>query len=471
MNAEGPTHTLSSSEKAMETFLRESAAFQNPLLGSEIQGMPTLPALKAMAQKMGDDSVDMSAGDIGDTGQPMNPAFIQKLEKIRDELIKNGHNEFERRPGEVHEYPIQYKQDYPVVLEAVAKSLGITMPYRALQTSSGRSLLECMLHAWEKLVDSKNKNNQKGIVVDPLSWPGFSELAKDRNIQTVYAPTIQGHSLGASSEGLEKALTFAQKQGITPIGIYTISPSNPTGLTLNPEELAKMVQIAASHKIPIMLDGFYAPLHPNSLNAAIPMSYLEEKLTPEKLQYLTLVTGTTKMIGSNEKTAEAFSLAPEGYEDMANLLIKNAKGRAQRLNVYPHPDHALATLGIHRFGLHEAMGARYEAVEAGRQAIKAACDELGIGLTIGDSFYGVTTLTKNGKGLIRDEKGRPITDPSRAVNTLATKYGLVGAPGPMFRPQDEASVLLRLTAASTAKKIARLKQILAQMISNTERHA
>ncbi|MBI2464276.1 aminotransferase class I/II-fold pyridoxal phosphate-dependent enzyme [Candidatus Peregrinibacteria bacterium] len=471
MNAEASTHDLSSSEKAMETFLKEFKAFQNPLERKQIPGMPSLPALKKMAQSMGGESVDMSAGDIGDTGQPMNTNFIKKLDEVRDDLISDGHKGFEPRPGEVHGYPINYQQDYPVVIEAVAKSLGITLPYKAIQTGSGRSLLENILNGWEKLAETNGTNGQKVIVVDPLAWPGLSELADDLRIQTLYMPVSEGHSLGASPEGLKKALAFARKKNISPIGIYTISPSNPSGLTLSPELLAKMIKLAAKHKIPLMQDGFYAPLHPEGHQNAIPMKYLEEKLTPEELQYFGIAIGTTKVIGSNEKTAEAFWMAPKGYEAVATGIIGEATKKKLKRNNYPHPDHALATLALHRYGIHEAMGDRYTAIETQRKAIRDLCDELGLGLTIGDSFYGVAALVKDGKSLIRDNESRPITDPSQAVNTLAKKYGLVGAPGPLFRPENEAAVLLRLTAASTAEKIQKLKEILAQMITNVERYA
>lgn len=471
MNAEGPTHTLSPSEKAMETFLRESAAFQNPLLGSEIQGMPSLPALKKMAQQMGDDSVDMSAGDIADVGIDMDSNFLKTKDETRKALIKAGHKKlFGYCPGELDGYPSGYTQEYPVVIERVAKSLGITQPYESLQSISGRTILADCLSGWEQLADIEGIKGKRGIIADPLSWPGMKTLADGKSIKTLYAPVIPTHSLGASPEGLEKTLTFAKEKKITPIGIYTIIPSNPTGLTPTPDDLVEMVKIAAKHKIPFMIDAFYAPLHPEGHNTAIPMAYLQEKLTEEELQFLSIAIGTTKIIASGAKTAEIFWFAPKGYENIARTISKRATKEKLDRNAYPIARFALQTYHLHEYGIHKAMGNRYKAIETGRQAIRELCNDLDLPLTIGASYYGITALVKGGKSLIRDEEGRPITDPSKAVNTLATQYGLVGAPGPMFRPEDQAAVLLRLTAASTAEKIARLKQILAQMIDNAERH-
>ena len=102
--------------------------------------------------------------------------------------------------------------------------------------------------------------------------------------------------------------------------------------------------------------------------------------------------------------------------------------------------------------------------------MKRACDDLGLPLSIGGSFYGTVALAdEEGESLIRDQEGRPITDARQVSELMTGRFGLVGAPGGMFSPAPEASSMVRLTAAVTLEDVEKVRGILGQMVDEARR--
>ena len=262
-------------------------------------------------------------------------------------------------------------------------------------------------------------------------------------------------------------LEFARDNGLTPIAAVPILPSNPTGVGMERTELARFIEAAAAADLPVMIDAFYSPLVPEGHAEAVPLGWLERELAPEALAYLGVLVGETKVTSSQNKTGTMIWLAPKGHDDIANVVIETALTRMRAINGYPRPQDALVAYALHTFpgGVHAAMGPRYEALDATRRAMRAACDEYDLPFSIGGSFYGTAALVdEDGQSLIRDGDGHPLTDPRQVSELLINEFGLVGAPGGMFTPAPEGASMVRLTAAVTLEDVEKVGGIFGRLV-------
>ncbi|MBI4975753.1 aminotransferase class I/II-fold pyridoxal phosphate-dependent enzyme [Candidatus Peregrinibacteria bacterium] len=467
----------SASQLAMDEFLNHAEGFKEPRIAVDDPNLPTLPGLKAMAQSRktrGFQTLDQSAGDIAEVGAPLNYDFRKWKDEVRDSIKDDkGNKVFPHVEGEVFGYEANYRQQYPVVLEELAKSWGLKeTPFKGIQTVSGRNAIDCALRG----LKSRKKNyyeDRDAIIMDPMAWSGYGPLAEGLDVKIIHAPAVKGHGLSLSADGLSEAIEFASKKGFRIIGAVPIVPSNPTGESMSHEDLRNIILDGAKNDVPIMADAFYSPLHKEGHRAAVDLGDLEDNLPPEVLAYFGILVGETKVLSSQQKTGSMLWLAPEGHDKIATHMYKTGMKRLLDTNTYPRPNEALAAYALHTFtgGIHAAMGPRYEKLDEARVEMRRAMDELGLPFTIGDSFYGVAALTdpKTGEGLLKDQLGRPLTRPNDVANRLAEEYGLVGAPGAMFSPAPEAGQMVRLTAAVTVENVRKLQEVIGRMISDASK--
>jgi aspartate/methionine/tyrosine aminotransferase len=466
-----PTSGASPSELAMARFVERSPGLRNPQIAVKVPGLPTLPDLKKLARDRraaGHDVIDQSAGDIDDVGQPLAVEFCRSIPEVRDRLIAAGHPEFRRTEGDAFGYPGNYQQQYGVVTEMLACSWGIQKtPFRAMQTNSGRTAIALVLHGLIARAEEAGRKGKMCLILDPLAWSGYMPLADARNLTIVQAPAIPKYGLATSAEGLAAALGFARDQQLEPIAAIPIIPSNPTGVGLHREELRRFMETAAAADLPVMIDAFYSPLAPEGHAAAIPLGWLEQQLADEPLSYLGILVGETKVTSSQNKTGSILWMAPPKNSSIARTVIETAMHRMRATNSYPRPQEALVAYALHTFpeGIQAAMGPRYRALDATRTAMKLACDELSLPLSIGGSFYGTAALLgEDGQSLIRDSEGRPVTDARKVSELMISRFGLVGAPGGMFSSAPEAGSMVRLTAAVTLEDVEKVRRIFGQMV-------
>jgi len=464
-NSESP------SSLAMDRFVLASPGLREPRLAAEVPGLPTLPDLKKLAQDRraaGHAVIDQSAGDIDDVGQPLSDAFVAWIPEARAQLVAAGSAGLRVTAGDAYGYPGNYQQQYPAVVAALSRSWGLERtPFRGLQTVSGRAVLDFTFRGLLARAADTGRSGRPALILDPLAWSGYGPLAGDLGITLVHAPAVPGRGLGASAEGVAAAIEFARSQGLDPIAAMPILPSNPTGVGMPPDELRALIETAAGDDVPVLVDAFYSPLAPEGHAAAVPLGWLEQALAPEALAYLGVIVGETKVTSSQNKTGSVLWLAPEGDAAIADRVVGAAAKRMRTTNAYPRPQEAVVAYALHTFagGVHEAMGARYTALDDARNAIRAACDELGLPLSVGGSFYGTVGLVgPDGAGLVRDEEGRPAADAKGVIETLVGRFGLVGAPGGMFSSAPEAGKLVRLTAAVTLSDVERVRGILVRML-------
>ncbi|MFT4974323.1 MAG: aspartate/methionine/tyrosine aminotransferase [Myxococcota bacterium] len=463
--------TPSASAAAMERFVARADGLRRPTISVSDPSLPTLPDLKKLAQDRraaGLPVIDQSAGDINDIGEPLSPDFAAWIPQARAQLVAAGCKSLRETSGDAYGFPGNYQQQYPQVLDVLAKSWGITGPYRGLQTVSGRAVLDFTLRG---LLARAGDVPAPCIILDPLAWSGYQPLAADLGIQIINAPALAG-GLANSAEGLSSALALARSKGMTPITVMPVLPSNPTGVGMSVDALARFIEVAAEVDLPVTIDAFYSPLAPEGHAAAVPLAALAARLPPEVLRLVGVIVGETKVTSSQNKTGSVLWLAPEGYVRTADTIIGAAMERMKTTNSYPRPQEALVAYALHTFpgGLQAAMGPRYVALDRTRAAMKASCDRLGLPLSIGGSFYGtVGLINEDGQALVRDTEGRPMTAPADVSRTLIERFGLVGAPGGMFSSAPEANQLVRLTAAVGLDDVRRLEAILEQMRDEAHR--
>ncbi len=455
---------------ALERFVAASAGLREPRFSVPVPGLPTLPDLKKMARdrrSAGLQVIDQSAGDIDDVGQPMHPDLPAWVAETRARLVAGGATELRQTTGDAYGYPGNYQQQYPAVLAILAKSWGITGPSLSMHTLSGRAVLDCAFRGLIARAKARGLPPPYAIALDPLAWSGYQPLAADLGLDLLHLPAVPGHGLAASAQGLAAALEFARGHGSTVIGALPVVPSNPSGSGLSEDDLAALAETAAAAQVPVLIDGFYSPLDPHGHANCVPMAALHGRLAPEVLGHVGLVVGETKVASSQNKTASLFWCAPTGHDGIARAVLHQANERLKATNLYPRPQEAVVAAALHTFagGLQAAMGPRYLALDGARQAMRSVCDRLGIPLSIGGSFYGTAALVDgSGQSLLRDENGQPLADARAVIAALVTRYGLVGAPGAMFSPAPEATLLVRLTAAVTLADVERVGGILETLL-------
>ena len=461
----------------MARFVQQSPGLREPQVAVKIPGPPTLPDLKKIARDQRDagvDILDQSAGDIDDVGKPLGDAFLAFIEDARDTLCREGHEGFARKSGEAYGFPACYRQQFPIVNATLARSWGLSEPgtYDTLQTISGRTAIDLALRGMVARADDAGKGPRRALILDPLAWSGYEPLASAFGLELIHLPALPHSGLRATAEGLAAALEMARTRKLTPIGAIPILPSNPTGVGTSHEELRRYVETAAESDLPVMIDAFYSPLAPEGHAEAVPMAELQAQLAPEAAAYLGMLVGETKVTSSQNKTATLIWLTPGAGSAIGSRILGVAGARMRAANAYPRPSEALVAYALHTFpaGVHAALGPRYLALDAARKAMREVCDDLGLPLSIGGSFYGTVALVdREGQPLVRDGAGRPLTDAKAVAEALIGRYGLVGAPGGMFSPAPEASSLLRLTAAVTLADVAKLRGILESMLAGASR--
>jgi hypothetical protein len=447
----------------MARFVSSSPGLQEPLRAHLDPTLPTLPDLKKRARDRraaGLVAVDQSAGDIDDVGQPLHPDFPAWVEQTRQRLVSAGQRELRPTSGDAYGYPGHYQQQYPAVVEILADSWGLG-PHQAVQTVSGRNALDLAMRGLVSWARAQGRPGPHALVLDPLAWPGYLPLAEDLGLALIHAPAHGG--LAATADGVREAAHAARAQGLDPIAALPIVPSNPSGVGLDSDTLCQIVQLAEREAMLVLLDAFYSPLSPGGHASAVPVADLRARLSPELLGRIGVLVGETKVTSSQNKTSTLFWLAPAGEDRIARIVIGAALERLKTTNTYPRPQEAVVAAALHTFpgGLQAAMGPRFQALDAARNAMAAVADSRGLPLSIGGSFYGTLGLVDaQGQGLLRDADGRPLTRPKEILEALAGRYGLIGAPGGLFSPAPEASLLVRLTAAVSLEDIGRLDEIL-----------
>lgn len=488
------TNKLSPSAHAMNVYLRGSHDLKQPHFATHVEGLLGLQPLSMKGRQLAQEGrpvVQQGAGDIAELGMPINDALREWMKEIRETVIdaKTGKPAFPRVTGEIFDYSARYVPQFNV-LEPIARNYGITGPFDGRQVNGGRTIIDLTTQAliarWrqEQKRSSTRGKNKVAVILDPLAWPGYKDLYRDMNelfgddfIVGIHTPVVEGHGLGMTAEGVRAAYDFAQDHGRDVIGITPILPSNPTGQGMSRQELQQTVEFGAEHNIATVVDALYSPIAPQGQKAALGLNELAQTMAPEALEYLGMITGVTKATSSQKKTGELFWHLPKGAQNphqVGSEMMNQVNARMTNRNLYPAPDHALATLALHTFpgGIHEALGPRYIALEATRQAVRAIFDQLGIPFTIGGSFYGTAALAdpSTKETYIRDTNGRPVTDPTKIATTLLDRYDLIGAQGAMFSPAQMANTMLRLSAAATPGDIQRLGNLLADMKHSAEKH-
>ncbi|MBT3219151.1 MAG: aminotransferase class I/II-fold pyridoxal phosphate-dependent enzyme, partial [Proteobacteria bacterium] len=345
--------TVAPSTLAMNRFLANAPGLSEPRVAVSIPGLPTLPGLKLLARErmaQGFEVIDQSAGDIADVNQPMSEDFTAWIDEVRSQMAAKGIAQYAATNHTPYGYPGNYIQQFPLVVDKLWESWGARKTACVgIQTNSGRTILDFAFRGLMARIVDINPNAQRALILDPIAWSGYKPLARDLNLKLINSPVMPGHGLASSAEGLRASVAFAKSQGLQPIGMVPIIPSNPAGVGMERGHLKELVEAGAELDIPVMIDAFYSPLAPEGHPTAIPLSFLEDVLTPEVLAYLGVIVGETKVVSSQNKTGSLLWFGPEGQRAIAEKVVGTAKQRMCTTNAYPRPQEALVAYALHTF--------------------------------------------------------------------------------------------------------------------------
>lgn len=477
---------MSPAESRMMGMIDQSQELKEPRLWQPHQNLPDLPQLGVLARQKrseGQQVADMTAGDIANTKKGLNPDFIKHFKDCRYDLKKtDGTPVFAYHDGELYDgLPARYELGFPEVMDTVAQNFGIDIdktPYKGFQTVAGRTALAMAFMGLLERCKQKHPDQAPAVILDAFVWSGYQPLFRKLGIQMIHAPANSEQGLSMSAESLKETFEMAKKKNLAIAGVVPIVPSNPHGHTIDFDELVKIATISANEDTALFFDIFYAALARKGLNEAAPMGRLSKTLPPEVLKYIGFLTGETKVISSNKKTGTIIWFAPKGHEDIATIVNKTAMDEIHRpLSTYPRIDEAWGQYALHTYRsinpeadhIHEAMGERYQLIEANRQKIREIANSLNLGIVGQDSFYMVMALTADdGETLIRNSDGSPVHDPIESIQTLS-RYGILGAPGRLFNPTSATSSMIRVSAASNAAELSIFENGLKALVDNAKK--
>jgi cystathionine beta-lyase len=99
--------------------------------------------------------------------------------------------------------------------------------------------------------------NGDAVVVNPPVYPPFYQFIEHLDRRVVEAPLTAGHRIDPVT--LETAFRTATVAG-RPAAYLLCSPHNPTGTVHTRDELATVIELAARHRVRVVVDEIHAPL-------------------------------------------------------------------------------------------------------------------------------------------------------------------------------------------------------------------
>lgn len=185
---------------------------------------------------------------------------MNRIEKVRQDLIKKGKKIINLSSGNPNEhgiiYPLSTLQNtiYEPDPKGNSKARQAVQSYyekRNLSIAADQVVLtsgtsESYFHLFKLLA----KPGEKILFPNP-SYPLFEEIARLADIELSFYQLDENNGWQTDSIDLEKKITANTR------AIVLISPNNPTGSVLSEETLHHVVQIARKHDVPIISDEVF----------------------------------------------------------------------------------------------------------------------------------------------------------------------------------------------------------------------
>ena len=101
------------------------------------------------------------------------------------------------------------------------------------------------------------RNSNDGIIIPIPQYPLYSALLTLGNGELLPYYLDEERNWGLDAEALERLVTKAIDDGISPRAIVVINPGNPTGQVMSREDLQNIIRICHTHNIMICADEVY----------------------------------------------------------------------------------------------------------------------------------------------------------------------------------------------------------------------
>ena len=218
---------------------------------------------------MDDLGTALAAGDkimLGGGNPAYIPAIQHRFRERMQQLLADG-NEFERLIGD-YSSPGGHLRFRRAVAELLRREYGWPLTENNIALTNGSQ--SAFFYLFNMFGGKYDDGTLKKILL-PLApeYIGYADVGVDGEIFTSNRPRIE--FLG---NGLFKYhVDFDQVKIGADIGAICISrPTNPTGNVLTDEEVARLVQLAAEHHLPLIIDNAYGTPFPDIIfTAATPV--------------------------------------------------------------------------------------------------------------------------------------------------------------------------------------------------------
>ena len=433
--------------KDISRFVSEDEGLSRPLLGKPGMDLPgsyrLLLAENARRKKEGmEPARDQTSGDAGKMGKPAIPlgdAFFE----TRAGIAAQYPDIFGKNDGTATGYFDGYHTKPEPAIAAIAKHLGLDMgDISFIAADSGRGAIANLMFA--RSIQQKAAGANSSVIIEaPFSWPGGGALAKLQPITTgsVYSAADPNSVFVMTSECVEDAIGYAHHRGVKATSmIRPIVPDNPTGnKRMSANDLVQLAEIADREDSHLLIDLLYSVLSEEGINGAIEWDEFMKNLAPELRHRVSLLIGTTKATGSDERFVAAINLAK------ANPLYAIAKSEAgSALSNAPTVNATLTAAALYSTpgGPSAAMGERGVAIKGKESMLKKILDKHGIISPDGSHSYYTSAILidgDTGESLIKDRDGNPSFLPEDTADVLLKGCDVGIASPRVWRPYYDES--------------------------------
>jgi aspartate/methionine/tyrosine aminotransferase len=361
-------------------------------------------ALKVYKDKYPDRPIyDASQGD-GGASLPGTPREI--LERA---------NQLQLEHGTAYDMPYGTDAYRKTVIEKywqIDPGLGVG-PGNILGTAGGR---DALVKAYQAMLNLGHGRQGDVLVVSRVPWISYNWGPYGIGANVLWAPGHPQDGWAYSEDSLRACVQFAGRSGRKVAGAVITCPDNPTGLTISPEQQARLAKAALQAGAAFVLfDWMYHYVtdeQPMDLNTFLPL------FSPDERKRLMFLDGITKSLGaSNIRNCHLIA-----SEEVIKFIVARASH-----TVMPSYYSLAVAMAAYEMGYAKASRPIVEPTNASRLVLKAFLERAGFTHILGKGYY---AFIKVGEWLA----ARGLADSEPLGQYLAEEHGVAVVPGAFFSP-------------------------------------
>lgn len=251
-------------------------------------------------------------------------------------------------------------------------------PEHVIIGDGGRDLLQ----KWFQMIQQETGGIGGSIVVSSAPWGSYKHVTYMNGLNVMMAPGNADTGFRITPEGIDHCIALAKKANRDLVGLVITSPDNPTGNTLEQEDIKTLIEHAVARGISyVMVDLMYHVVTDPGLKL-YDIDGLITSLSPKALESTVLLDGLTKAIGgSNLRSCHLVCGSLHTVQRIKGLathsVLPNALGEAAALEVYGAED---------PFS-HPWVQRVVKPTAASRALLRKRLPELGLNHIIGQGYY------------------------------------------------------------------------------------